>query len=311
MHQEVFSKYDVLTVGETSRVTAELAPDYIRADRKELASLYHFDICRRLPDPPTVLEYKNAQMRWARVVEGNCWIAQYLTNHDFPRQVSRFGNDGQYRVRSAKLLGLLTHTLPGMPYVYQGEEIGMTNVLFEDFSDYQDLSMKSRSAAILAAGKSWPEIKAELCPLSRDNSRTPYQWDGSENAGFTTGTPWLKLNPRYPEINLEADRKAEDSIFAWYQKLIAMRKENPAILDGMFEMLLPEHPQIVMYQRSCTRQTLLVVANFGDAPTELEQPSKLKGHGWRRIMTNYADLTPALNSGYLQPWQAELYERIS
>lgn len=310
MNREVFSHGDILTVGETARVTAALAPDYIRADREELASLYHFDICRRLPKPPKVLEYKQAQIRWAKVVEGNGWIAQYLTNHDFPRQVSRFGNDREYRVESAKLLGLLTHTLPGMPYVYQGEEIGMTNVVFEDFSDYKDVSMKSRSAAMLAAGKTWTEIKAELCPLSRDNSRTPYQWNSGENAGFTKGSPWLKLNPRYPEINLEADKKAENSIFAWYQQLIAMRKENPAILDGLFEMLLPEHPQIVMYQRSCTRQTLLVVANFGDAPMELEQTDELKAHGWKRLMTNYPANAPALESGSLAPWQAEIYERI-
>jgi len=310
LNREVFSRCDILTVGETSRVTAELAPDYIRADREELTSLYHFDICRRLPKPPTVLEYKNAQSRWAKVVESNCWIAQYLTNHDFPRQVSRFGNDTTYRVQSAKLLGLLTHTLPGMPYVYQGEEIGMTNVRFDNFDDYRDVSMKSRRAAMEAAGKSIEEIKAELCPLSRDNSRTPYQWDSSENAGFTTGTPWLKLNPRYPEINLKADRASEDSIFAWYQKLIAMRKENPAILDGLFEMLLPEHPQIVMYQRSCTRQTILVVANFGDTPMELEKPDCLKEHGWQRILTNYPEEAAAMDTGKLKPWQAEIYEQI-
>ena len=185
----------------------------------------------------------------------------------------------------------------------------MTNVQFEEFNDYCDLSMKSRSAAMLAAGRSWEEIRSELCPLSRDNSRTPYQWNNGENAGFTTGTPWLKLNPRYPEINLEADRAADDSVFSWYQQLIAMRKENPAIMDGLFEMLLPEHPQIVMYQRSCTRQTLLVVANFGDAPTELKKPAQLADHGWKRLMTNYSDEAPALETGKLQPWQAEIYER--
>ena len=205
----------------------------------------------------------------------------------------------------------MIHLLRGTPYVYQGEEIGMTNVLFEDFSDYKDLSMKSRSAAMVATGKSWQSIKAELCPLSRDNSRTPYQWNACEHGGFTTGTPWLKVNPRYSEINLEKDRKSKDSVFAWYQRLIAMRREEPAILDGLFEMLLPEHSQIVMYQRRCTRQTLLVVANFGDTPMELEKTEQLLEHSWRRLMSNYHESEPSLETGHLCPWQAELYERIN
>ena len=306
MNREVFSKYDILTVGETSRVTADIAPDYIRADRGELASLYHFDICRRLPNPPTVLEYKAAQIRWAKVVGDNCWIAQYLTNHDFPRQVSRFGNDDVYRVQSVKMLAALTHTLPGSPYVYQGEEIGMTNVTFENFDDYRDLSMRSRRQALEAAGRTMEEIKAELCPLSRDNSRTPYQWNDSENAGFTAGEPWLKVNPRYPEINLENDRNSKDSIFAWYQQLIQMRREDPAILDGNMEMLLPEDPQVVMYLRHCAQQTLLVVANFGNDPVEITLPQQVAAHQWQLRMSNYPDA----EMHKLQPWQTDIYEMI-
>lgn len=144
MNEEVFSKYDILTVGEASRITHQLAPDYVRASRKELASLYHFDICRRLPLPPPVSHIKKAYENWARVVENDGWIAQYLTNHDFPRQVSRFGDDGKYRVQSAKLLATLIHTLPGSPYVYQGEEIGMTNVEFSDWEDRIELIHSDR-----------------------------------------------------------------------------------------------------------------------------------------------------------------------
>jgi len=307
MNEEVFSKYDILTVGEASRITHQLAPDYVRANRRELASLYHFDICRRLPLPPSVSDIKKAYENWAEVVENDGWIAQYLTNHDFPRQVSRFGDDGQYRVESAKLLATLIHTLPGSPYVYQGEEIGMTNVEFSDWEDYKDISIRSRRASMLAAGKSEQEIRRELLPLSRDNSRTPFQWDATENAGFTTGTPWLKVNPRYQEINLETDRQSPDSIFAYYQKLIAMRKTDPAILDGCFRMLLPEHETIVMYLRNCTRQTLLVVANFSGNAQALPVPEELAEHTWQPLLQNYENADP-LAAKTLRPWEAAIYE---
>ena len=310
MNAQVFSRYDCMTVGEAARVTAEIAADYIRADRQELDSLYHFDICHRNPLPPTPAQYKQAQMRWAKLVENNGWIAQHLSNHDFPRQVSRFGNDGQYRKESAKMLATLTHTMPGTPYVYQGEEIGMTNVCFDAIEDYNDPYTVGQYHAMLRAGKPEEEIWALLRPISRDNPRTPYQWNAGENAGFTTGKPWLKLNPRYEEINLENDRKDPDSIFAYYQKLIRLRKDNPAILDGLLNMLLPEHESIVMYLRSCTRQTLLVVANFSDDAVALPVPEEIQRHKWCPILQNYPNTAP-LETKQLQPWEAVIYEKQS
>lgn len=309
MNKEVFSQYDIMTVGEASRITHQLAPDYVQASRREIDSLYHFDICRRLPLPPPVTDIKKAYANWAQVVENDCWIAQYLSNHDFPRQVSRFGNDKAYRVESAKLLATLIHTLPGSPYVYQGEEIGMTNVEFSNWEDYKDISIHSRRKALIAAGKSDPEIRAELCHLSRDSARTPFQWDASENAGFTVGEPWLKVNPRYTQINLDADRRSPDSVFAYYQKLIAMRKNDPAILDGCFKMLLPEHEKIVMYLRSCTRQTLLIVANFSDDPWALSVPEEVTAHQWEVLLSNYKEADP-LKRKNLHPWEAVIYQQI-
>lgn len=310
MHREVFSKYDIMTVGEAARVTSEIAPDYIRANRKELDSLYHFDVCHRQPQPPTVLEYKEAQARWADVVENGCWLAQHLSNHDFPRQVSRFGNDKQYRIESAKLLATLTHTLPGTPYVYQGEEIGMTNVAFETIEEYNDPYTVGQYHAMRHAGQPEQEIWDRLRPISRDNPRTPYQWNGGENAGFTTGKPWIKINPRYTEINLEADRKDPDSIFAYYQKLINLRKTEPAIIDGLFQMLLPEHPEVVMYLRKCTRQTLLVVANFSDNENKVELPEEVTARKWQRLLTNRENTTPSLERDMWLPWEAEIYELV-
>ncbi|MBR3979341.1 MAG: alpha-glucosidase [Oscillospiraceae bacterium] len=308
MNREVFSRYDCMTVGEASRVNSVTGADYIRADRKELDSLYHFDICHRLPKPPTVLEYKQAQMRWYKTLENNAWLAQHLSNHDYPRQVSRFGDDTTYRVESAKMLATLTHTMPGTPYVYQGEEIGMTNVEFPTIEQYNDPYTVGQYHALTKAGEPEETVWAKLRPISRDNPRTPYQWDDSENAGFTTGKPWLEVNPRYKEINVVADRAMENSIFAYYQKLIALRKENPAMVNGTLEMLLPEHPEVVMYLRKTCRQTLLVVCNFSGKEIRVELPAEVKAHGWQRILTNREDTIPSLERSRWLPWEAEIYE---
>lgn len=307
MNEEVFSRYDCMTVGEASRITAQLAPDYIRASRRELDSLYHFDVCNKKEAPTTVPEYKQAQIAWAQVVENNGWIAQHLSNHDFPRQVSRFGNDQEYRIPSAKMLATLTHTLPGTPYVYQGEEIGMTNVAFDTIDDYNDAVTVGQYHTMVDAGIPAADALAKLQPLSRDNPRTPYQWNSKENAGFTTGKPWIKVNPRYTEINYEADRKSPDSIFAYYQKLIAMRKDNPAFVDGVFEMLLPQHPEVVMYLRRCARQTLLVIANFSDDKNKVALPPEVTEHKWTRLLSNYEG-APSLDRNTWHPWEAEIYE---
>lgn len=308
MNREVFSKYDIMTVGEAARITPSLAPDYIRAQRQELDSMYHFDICHRKQNPPTVLEYKKAQTVWCNVLQNDAWLAQHLSNHDFPRQVSRFGNDREYRVESAKMLATLTHTMPGTPYVYQGEEIGMTNVEFATIEEYNDPYTVGNFHAMVESGVSEEDAWAKLRHISRDNPRTPYQWDNSENAGFTTGTPWLKVNPRYTEINYAADRKSQDSIFAYYQKLIAMRKDHPAIVDGVFEMLLPEHPQVVMYLRRCTRQTLLVIANFSNSEAKADLPQEVKAHSWTRLLSNRKNTSPSLEREAWLPWEAEIYE---
>ena len=308
MNREVFSRYDCMTVGEASRVNSVTGADYIRADRKELDSLYHFDICHRLPKPPTVLEYKQAQMRWYNTLENNAWLAQHLSNHDYPRQVSRFGDDKTYRVESAKMLATLTHTMPGTPYIYQGEEIGMTNVEFPTIEQYNDPYTVGQYYALTKAGEPEERVWAKLRHISRDNPRTPYQWNDSENAGFTTGKPWLEVNPRYKEINVAADRAMENSIFAYYQKLIAMRKENPAIVNGTLEMLLPEHPEVVMYLRKTCRQTLLVVCNFSGKEIRAEWPKEVSSHGWQRILTNRENTAPSLERSRWLPWEAEVYE---
>ena len=307
MHKNVFSYYDMMTVGETAQMTPELALCYTGRRRKELDSLYHFDICNRRPKPVTVSQYKAAQQRWSVVCAGEGWIAQHLSNHDFPRHLSRLGNDGIYRVESAKLLATLTHTMPGTPYVYQGEEIGMTNVEFSSIDDYNDRYTVGSYHARVAAGENPIQVLEQLRPLSRDNARTPYQWDDSANAGFTTGTPWLKVNPRYTQINYAADRASSDSVFAYYQKLIAMRKTCPAMVEGDFQMLIPNHDKVVMYLRQCPQQTLLVVANFSDGAVKTEWPKELQECTWERILTNREETSPSMERTEWLPWEAEVY----
>jgi len=242
------------------------------------------------------------------VIARNAWLAQHLSNHDFPRQVSRFGNDTEYRAESAKLLAALTHTMPGTPYVYQGEEIGMTNVSFDSIEDYNDPYTVGQFHAMKNAGVDEKEIWDTLRPISRDNPRTPYQWNASENAGFTTGKPWIKMNPRYTEINYEADRAADNSIFEYYKELIAMRKTHPAMVDGNIEFYLMDHPQMVVYTRKCARETLLVVANFSNETVKLSIPEELCKNKWKRILTNRKDTAPSLEGREeWLPWEAEIY----
>lgn len=305
INANVWGHYDCMTVGECGNLSSDGALDYICQGNNEIDMLFHFEIGKN-PNIITVNEYKETQQRWIDLMQHNCWISQFLTNHDSARQVSRFGNDKEYRVPSAKLLAALTHTMPGTPFVYQGEEIGMTNVYFETIDDYDERYTVGKYWTMIEAGED-PEVAlGKLRDTSRDNARTPYQWDNTEHAGFTTGKPWIKVNPRYSEINYAADRAMEDSIFDYYKNLIALRKDHPAIVDGDFNFLLMEHPQLVVYTRSCAREKLLIVANFSDEPAALELPAEVTEGKWELLLSNMEGAT-AMETKTCAPWQAEIY----
>lgn len=307
INKNVWSKYDSMTVGETGNLSSDGALDYICQDHNEIDMVFHFEIGKN-PNIITVNEYKETQQRWIDLMKHNAWISQFLTNHDSARQVSRFGNDREYRVESAKLLAVLTHTMPGTPFVYQGEEIGMTNVYFETIDDYNERYTVGKYNTMIEAGVDPEEALSKLRDTSRDNARTPYQWDDSENAGFTTGKPWIKVNPRYTEINYAADRRSPDSVFDFYKKLIAFRKTHPAIVDGDFKFLMFEHPQMVVYLRSCARETILTVCNFSDNTAKIELPAEITEFKWNRIATNYVNEAPSIErKDEWKPWEAEIY----
>ena len=308
INKNVWSQYDMMTVGECGNLSSDGALDYICQSNHEIDTLFHFEIGKN-PRIITVNEYKETQQRWIDLMKHNAWITQFLSNHDTPRQVSRFGNDQEYRVPSAKLLATLIHTMPGTPYIYQGEEIGMTNVYFDTIDDYNERYTVGKYNTMIEAGVSPEEALGKLRDMSRDNVRTPYQWDASPNAGFTTGKPWIKVNPRYPEINYAADRASKDSIFDYYKKLTALRKTHPAIVDGKFRFLLFEHPQVVMFLRECARETLLIIANFSNDKVQIELPKDVTDYRWTRLVTNLENLAPSVSGrDAWQPWEAEIYE---
>ena len=304
--KNVFGPADCYTVGEGSGINAGNAAAYIAPEAQQISSVYHFNLSSRKRTPFTHAQFRQVQKDWAKLHEEGCWATQYFSNHDSQRQVSHYGNDGTYRVPAAKLLAALLHTTPGTPYLYQGEEMGMVNVQFDSIEDYNCRYTLGDYRAMVDNGVSPETAIRTVGPRSRDNARTPYQWDGSENAGFTTGKPWIKVNPAYREINLEADRNSPDSIFAYYQKLIALRKTHLAILEGDLRFYLEDSDQLLVYTRSCDAQTLLVVANKSDLPAEYILPDELTGHTWKPELINYMGEAPAVDTS-LQPWECRIY----
>ena len=311
MWVNVFSKYpNCMTVGEGTGITPENAPEYIAESCQEIDSAYHFNLASRKKPAFTVPEFRDVQKRWFKTIAQGVWPSTYFSNHDSRRQVTYYGNDTEYRRESAKLLAVLSCTAPGNVYLFQGEELGMTNVRYDRIEDHDCCYTLGDYHSMVAKGATKEEALAYVGPRSRDNARTPYQWDASENAGFTTGKPWLKVNPNYTEINLEADRKHPQSIFAFYQKLLKLRKENPAVYDGDLQFCREDSDKVIVYTRSCPEQTMLVIANKSDDTLPVELPEALTKENWKRILTNREETAPSMDGGRKWlPWEVEVYVR--
>ncbi len=288
MNETVLSKYDIMTVGETAGVTTELAKQYAGEDARELNMVFQFEHVEgngkygKWTDqkmPLTML--KKTLSRWQRELHGKAWNSLFWDNHDQPRAVSRFGDDRpMFREISAKMLATCLHMLQGTPYIYQGEELGMTNYPFQSPDDFRDIESINAYSQWCANGplsheEFWPCITAK----SRDNARTPMQWDDTENAGFTTGTPWISVNPNYKEINAKAETSDPDSVFHYYKKLIALRRENPVMIYGSYEPLLEDSEELFVYTRTLDLEKLLTVCNFSDKETSFTIPYEFVGAG--------------------------------
>lgn len=295
MNEKVLSHYDLMTVGEAAGVTIDEAKKYAGFDEHELNMVFHFEHVgldggehgkwtdKRVP----LAAFKKVMSDWQTELDGKAWNSLYLSNHDQPRSISRFGDDSpEYRVVCAKMLATCLHMMQGTPYVYQGEELGMTNMPFADISEVRDIDSINAYHELSEAGLISKEDMMRFIRLKgRDNARTPMQWDDSENAGFTTGTPWIGVNPNYRTINAKAALADEDSVFHYYQKLIALRKEQPILVYGHYTLLEPDHESLYVYTRTLEEQKMLVICNFTKEEVSYEIPAEFGGT--QVLISNY------------------------
>jgi len=313
MDQKVLSHYDIMTVGETGGVTPETASLFTADDRNELNMVFHFELMDADGGKWTrnrfkLMSLKKILSKWQTQLDNKAWNSLYLNNHDQPRMVSRYGDDGEYRVQSAKMLATMLHTMHGTPYIYQGEEIGMTNVPFTSLNDFKDIETLNWVKENLAKGKTAEELLPIANLWSRDNARTPMQWNDTENAGFTTGTPWIQINPNYRETNVRNDLEKSDSIFHYYQKLIQLRHQYEVIVYGDFHEYFNDSEQIYCYTRTLEHQRLIVFLNFTANTVDLILPKELSSEKAVVLISNY-DEKKDLKSAQinLQPYEAVVY----
>ena len=319
MNMKVLSDFDVMTVGETPHTNSDEAILFTKADREELDMVFHFDHMHldydengkysrnRVP----LVELKRVMTEWQdKMYENDGWNSLYWSNHDQARAVSRFGNDSEeYRVVSAKMLGTCLHMMQGTPYVYEGEEIGMTNADFTDISEYRDLEAIDIYKDFTERKGYSPEYILDcLRRKSRDNARTPMQWDDSEEAGFTTGTPWIRKIGNYKDINVKKCLADPDSVFYYYQKLIALRHEMPVITEGRYVLVDPANEKVYAYLRKDENESLLVVCNFTDETIEYPVGEYLEGRAGELVISNYEEAAADVSDSIkLMPYGAYVY----
>lgn len=314
MNKAALEGHDLLTVGETWGATPEIAKLYSNPKRKELSMVFQFEHIgldqiegkeKWDVKPLDLLDLKKVLSKWQTELEGEGWNSLFWNNHDLPRIVSRWGNDREYRVESAKMLATLLHGMKGTPYIYQGEELGMTNVRFEDINEYNDIETLNMYKDRISKGYSHDEIMASIYAKGRDNARTPMQWDSTENAGFTTGKPWLKVNKNYKFINAEDCLQDKDSIFYHYKKLIDIRKHNDTIIYGDYKLLLPEDKNVFAYSRELNGDKIVVVCNFYNKEVNLNFNEDF--NNVEILLSNYKDSSILMKDLKLRPYEAIMY----
>lgn len=318
MNREVLSHYDIITVGETPGVSPEQAKLYTGRNRQELNMVFQFEhmglgdgIEGKWSNLPWKLtELKRIMTRWQKGLEDDGWNSLYWNNHDQPRVVSRFGNDKEYRVKSAKMLATCLHMMQGTPYIYQGEEIGMSNVPFDSIDQYRDIETLNAYKELVGENRMSPdEMMDAIHARSRDNARTPMQWDDSLNAGFTTGLPWIEVNPNYKEINVLNALEDPDSVFYYYQNLIKLRKEENIITEGSYDLLLAEDEKVYAYTRNYNDEQLLVICNFAGEASSFELPGHIQFQQSRLLISNdEVDENESINAFELKPYEARVYK---
>jgi oligo-1,6-glucosidase len=320
MHREVFADRPghVLTVGEMPDVTLAEAVLFTAPERHELDMVFQFEHVRLDQGahhfdlrPLKLTELKASMANWQAGLAGRGWNSLYFGNHDQPRSLSRFGDDGEHRAASAKALATILHLHQGTPYVYQGDELAMANAPFAAITDYRDIqALRFYADAAERGDVDLAALLLAMARMSRDQARTPVQWDASPNAGFSAGTPWIAVNPDYVEVNAAAQVGAADSVFEHYRQLIALRHADPVVTDGEFELLLPEHPAIWAFLRRGEDGELLVAANFSAEPVSAALPIDA---GWADaavVLASHRDRTaPPTPDLTLKPWESAIWRR--
>lgn len=312
MYREALADYDVMTVGEGAGIPPEMANDYVGEDRKELSMIFHFGHMgldhgaggRFDPKGWTLSEFKRIFNIWHQAVGDRGWVNVFLDNHDFPRMVSRFANDNRYRVESAKLLATLLLTMRGTPCIYYGSEIGMTNIHLDKWEDFDDVEIKNAYQAAKERGDDLDKLMAAANANGRDNARTPMQWDDSPHAGFTTGQPWLKVNPNHTEINVIKDQAAPYSIFRYYQEMLQLRKAHSTLVYGDYEDLNPDSEYIYYYRRYDADGEFYIILNFSSS--EIHNIPLPKDAETKLLISNYPTERGFINN--LKPWEARVYQ---
>lgn len=313
MNREVMSKYDVITIGETPHTTASQAEKYIDPDRHELDMVFQFEHMHvdygeygRYSD----VNFKLSDLRdsFARWQKDLSWNSNYLSNHDQPRMVSRFGNDTKYRKESAKMLAMITVLQKGTPFILQGDEIGMTNVSFDNINQFKDLESHNTYKFLMNKGVSSAKAFEMIQRKSRDNSRTPMQWNDKKNAGFSEGTPWIEVNENYSKINVEDALADKKSIYHFYQKLLKLRNDSKIAIDGQFDLIAPNDSDVFAYTRTLNGKKLIVIGSFTDKKIKLDIPQSLLDNSYHEVLSNYDDSVEELsNTIYLRPYEGIVF----
>ncbi|HHD2753063.1 TPA: alpha-glucosidase [Clostridium perfringens] len=316
MNEKSFGKHDLLTVGETWGATPEAAKLYSNPSRNELSMVFQFEHISldKIPGkrkwdlkPLDLRDLKRVLSKWQTELDGEGWNSLFWNNHDLPRIVSRWGNDKEYRVESAKMLATLLHGMKGTPYIYQGEELGMTNIRFESIDMYDDIEIHNMYKERIAQGYKHEDIMESIYAKGRDNARTPMQWDDSEFGGFSTVEPWLGVNLNYKTINAKEALENRDSIFYHYKKLIDIRKNNETIIYGDYELLNPEDENVFAYIRELNGEKILVVCNFKENPAKFMLKEDLEKEP-EILLSNYKDSAANLYELNLRPYEAIMYK---
>ncbi|CAK2018659.1 Oligo-1,6-glucosidase [Vibrio crassostreae] len=312
MNKATFGNKDLLTVGETWGATPEIAKLYSGQDRNELSMVFQFEHITLTwengdkwnPIPLDLREFKNVLTKWQLELADGGWNSLFWNNHDLPRLVSKYGDDKNYRVESAKMLATCLHFLKGTPYIYQGEEIGMTNVAFDNLEQYKDIETHNFYKVKTESGITHEHMMDAIHENSRDNARTPMHWSNQANAGFSGGTPWIELNPNYPQINVEDALANPNSIFYHYKKLIELRKAHPAIVYGSFIPVFEEHDKVFAYIRELDGEQLLVVCNFSGESLTLETPEQYRTRTPVCLINNYGEILSVDAQLHLAPYES-------